>query len=165
MLTATLFAIAKCGSSPSVRQQINKTDKQSVVCPWNEFSLKKAWNSDTCDSLDEPWKQARTSLVAGWIRIQLSMQGIRVQSLVQEDPTCHGAAKPIYLNYWACTPEPESLNRWAQVLQLLKLCRALQQEKPLQGEAHAPQLDGSPCSLRLQKAHAQQRRPSTAKNK
>ena len=32
----------------------------------------------------------RTSLVVQWLRIYLSMQGTRVQSLVQEDSTCHG---------------------------------------------------------------------------
>ena len=28
-----------------------------------------------------------------WIRIRLPMQGIWVHSLIQEDPTCHGATK------------------------------------------------------------------------
>ena len=40
-----------------------------------------------------------TSLVAQWLRIHLPMQGTQVQSLVQEDPTCHGAAKPVHHNY------------------------------------------------------------------
>ena len=40
-----------------------------------------------------------------------------------------------------------------------------QQQKPPQGEAHAPQLKSSPCSPQLEKAHRQQQRPSTAKNK
>ena len=31
------------------------------------------------------------SLVAQWLRICLPMQGTRVQALVWEDPTCHGA--------------------------------------------------------------------------
>ena len=165
MLIAVLFAIAKCGSSPSVHQQINKMDKQNVVHPCNEFSLKKAWNSDTCYSLDEPWKHARTSLVVVWTRMRLSMQGMQVQSLLQEDPTRCGAAKPVYHNYWACTLEPESHSHWAQVLPLLKHRCARQQEKPSQWEAHTPQLDGSPCSLQLQKAHTQQGGPSTAKSK
>jgi len=33
----------------------------------------------------------RTSLVAHWIGIHLSVQETQVQSLVWEDPTCHGA--------------------------------------------------------------------------
>ena len=48
------------------------------------------------------------------------MQGTRVQALVQQDPTCHGAAKPVHHNYWACTLEPVSHNFWACMPQLLK---------------------------------------------
>ena len=33
------------------------------------------------------------------------MQGARVWSLVWEDPTCHGAAKPVRHNYWAHVPQ------------------------------------------------------------
>ena len=42
--------------------------------------------------------------------------------------------------------------------------RAPQQEKPLQWEAQAL-TKSSPRSLELEKAHAQQQRPNTAKNK
>ena len=49
-----------------------------------------------------------TSLVAQWLRISLPMQGTRVQALAQEDPTCHGAAKPVHHNYGACALEPMS---------------------------------------------------------
>ena len=41
----------------------------------------------------------RTSLVVQWLRICLPMQGTRVQSPVREDPTCHGATKPMHHNY------------------------------------------------------------------
>ena len=40
-----------------------------------------------------------TSLVAQWLRIRLPMQGTRVRALVWEDPTCHGATKPMHHNY------------------------------------------------------------------
>ena len=40
-----------------------------------------------------------TSLVVQWLRIHLPMQGTRVQVLVQGDPTCHGATKPVRHNY------------------------------------------------------------------
>ena len=40
-----------------------------------------------------------TSLVAQWLRIRLPVQGTRVQALVQEDPTCRGATKPVCHNY------------------------------------------------------------------
>ena len=57
---------------------------------------------------------------------------------------------------------------WATTTELLLLtcmpgARAQQQEKPLQWEACAPQLENSPHSLRLEKACMQQRRPTTVK--
>ena len=78
------------------------------------------------------------------------MQGTRVRALVQEDPTCRGATKPVCHNYGACTLEPARHNYWARIPQLLRLhattteaqeprARAPQQEKPPQWEAHAPQ--------------------------
>ena len=39
------------------------------------------------------------SLVAQWLRIRLPMQGTRVRALVREDPTRHGATKPVSHNY------------------------------------------------------------------
>ena len=53
----------------------------------------------------------------------------------------------------------------APVLQLLSLCSracSLQQEKPLQWEACAPQLENSPCFLQLEKACMQKRRSRAA---
>ena len=40
-----------------------------------------------------------TYLVVQWLRIRLPMQQTRVRSLVREDPTCHGATKPVSHNY------------------------------------------------------------------
>ena len=40
-----------------------------------------------------------TSLVAQWLRIRLLVQGMQVQALVREDPTCRGAIKPVHHNY------------------------------------------------------------------
>ena len=54
-----------------------------------------------------------TSLVEQWLRIRLPMQGTRVWSLVQEDPTCHRGSKPVRHNYWACALEPVSHNYWS----------------------------------------------------
>ena len=36
----------------------------------------------------------RASWLVHWLRVRLPVQGTRVQSLVQEDPTCLGAAEP-----------------------------------------------------------------------
>ena len=53
------------------------------------------------------------------------------------------------LSPWACALEPGSPNYWAMPRDL-----ARQQEKPLQWEAQA-QLQSSPLSPQLEKAHAQ----------
>ena len=109
-----------------------------------------------------------TSLVVQWLGIRLPMQGTRVRALVQEDPTCRGAAKPVRHNYWACALEPASHNYWAHVPQLQKparRARALQQEKPRQWEAHTPQQRVALPSPQLEKACTQQWRPNAAKNK
>ena len=45
-----------------------------------------------------------TSLVAQWLRICLPVQGTQVRSLVQEDPTCCRATKPVSHNYWSRAP-------------------------------------------------------------
>ena len=98
------------------------------------------------------------SLVAQWLRIRLPMQGTRIRALVQEDPTCRGATKPVRHNYWACALEPASHNYWARVPQLLSpratttevhvpRARALQQEKPPQWEVRAPQRRVAPARL------------------
>ena len=42
----------------------------------------------------------RASLAAQWLGVHLPMQQMQVQALVQEDPTCHGAAEP-----GACEPQ------------------------------------------------------------
>lgn len=52
-----------------------------------------------------------TSLVARWISICLQIQGTWVRSLVQEDFTCHGTAKPMCHN-----PEPGLQSPWAAII-------------------------------------------------
>ena len=44
-------------------------------------------------------KATRASLAAQWLRICLPMQGTQVRALVWEDPTCHGATRPVSHNY------------------------------------------------------------------
>ena len=101
------------------------------------------------------------SLVAQWLRIRLPMQGAWVRALVQEDPTCHGATKPVHHNYWAHALQPTSRNYWAHVPR----ARAPQQEKPPQWEASTLQRRVAPPSPQLEKAGAQQQRPNAAKDK
>ena len=57
-----------------------------------------------------------TSLVAPWVRIRLPMQETRVRALVQEDPTCCGATKPMRHNYWAWVPQLLKSERLEPVL-------------------------------------------------
>ena len=62
-------------------------------------------------------------LVAQWLGIRLPMQGTQVWALVQEDPTCCRATKPVRHNYWDCALQPASHSYWARVPQLLKPAR------------------------------------------
>ena len=39
------------------------------------------------------------SMVVQWLGIRLPMQGTRVRALIWENPTCHGATKPVRHNY------------------------------------------------------------------
>ena len=72
----------------------------------------------------------RTSLVVQWLGICLPILGSWIQSLVREDPTCHGTTKPVRHNL------PDLCSR---------AC-APQQGKPPQGEARAPQQRVAPLA-------------------
>ena len=67
------------------------------------------------------------SLVAQWLGIHLPMQGTRVRALVLEDPTCHGATKPVCHNYWAHVPQ---LLKPTQLEPVLRNKRSHRKEKP-----------------------------------
>ena len=92
------------------------------------------------------------------LRIHLPMQGTWVRSLVWEDSTCHRPTKPVCHNYWTCSLEPRSPNYWACILEPV-LCN--QGSHYIEKPAHHNY--SSPCSLQLEKAHAQQQRCSTVK--
>ena len=111
--------------------------------------------------------QQGTSPVAQWLRIHLPMQGTWVQSLVWEDPTWHGATKPMCHNYWVCALEPVSHSYWAHVPQLLKpvclgLCSTTREATAMRSLCTTTK--SSPCSPQLEKACVQQWRPNTTKN-
>ena len=96
------------------------------------------------------------SLVTQWKIIHLPVQETRVQSLIWEDPTCHGTTMPMHHSYWACALEPGSCNYWAHALQLPKStaprAHAPQPEAPGQWEACTPQLESGPRSPQLEKS-------------
>ena len=72
-------------------------------------------------------------------------KGTWVRSLAWEGSICREATEPTHHDYWAWTLEPGSCSYGAHSMQLLKwACSrafALQQEKILQREALAPQLE------------------------
>ena len=45
-------------------------------------------------------KCLRAFLVVQWLRVHQSVQGTLVLSLVQGDPMCHEATKPVLHNHW-----------------------------------------------------------------
>ena len=47
------------------------------------------------------------------VKICLPMQETRVRALVQQDPTCRGATKPVCHNYWAWALELAGHNYWS----------------------------------------------------
>ena len=55
--------------------------------------------SDAAKARDHQQSPARAFLVAQQLRICLPMQESWVQSMVWEDPICHGATKPLGHNY------------------------------------------------------------------
>ena len=71
--------------------------------------------------------------------------------------------KSICHNCWACVLEPSSRNYWSPCAEQPVLHP--QQEKPLQWETHAPQLERSSPLATTREKPVQQWRPSTAKNK
>ena len=91
-----------------------------------------------------PYFGAKTTIksLALWDFPGGPLQGTWVQSLVREDPTCHGATKPSCSRAWV-----------------------LQQEKAPKWEAHTSKLDSGPHLQQWEKAQAQQERPSTTKKK
>ena len=60
-------------------------------------------------------------------------QGTQVQSLVQEDPTCHRATKPEHHNYCACALESMGRNYLAHVPQLVKPVLSRACDQPIGG--------------------------------
>ena len=91
-------------------------------------------------------KKTRAFLVAQWERI-LPPKQERHQPLIQEDPTCHRAAKPMHYNYLACALELSAMTTEAREP---RVC-ALHQEKPPQWEACEPQPESRPHLLQLER--------------
>ena len=65
------------------------------------YKFKKKKKNTSENSMTFQYKNLRlgASLVAQWLRICLPVQGTWVRALVWEDPTCHGATRPVSHNY------------------------------------------------------------------
>ena len=94
-------------------------------------------------------------MVVQWLRIYLAMQGTLVWSLVQEDPTCLGAAKP---GRAPLTTELTYSNCWS----LCALQLMLSNKRSHHNGKPNTATESSACSLQLEKAHVRCRRPTTA---
>ena len=116
--------------------------------------------------LDLNWKLPPEATFR-WRGSSLSMQGTRVQALAWEDPTWHGATKPVYHNYWAWALEPASHNYRTPRATTTEACapraRALQREATAVRSPRTA-MKSSPRLLQLEKARAQQRRPNATIN-
>ena len=93
--------------------------------------------------------QGSPSLVVQWLRIHLPKQGTQVRSLVQEEPTGLGAAKP---------GRHSDRSKSSQ-----SLCSAAREVTTMRSPHITTK--GSALSPQWETSHKQQRRPSTAKNK
>ena len=90
--------------------------------------------------------RTRASLVVQWLRICLPMQKTWVWALVQEDPTCRRATKPVRHNYWACALQPASHNYWRPCT--YSPCSATREATAI--SLHTTK--SSPCLLQLEKS-------------
>ena len=86
---------------------LKKTENKTTIWPSNPTPGHIPWENH-----NSKWVMW-TSLVVQWLRIRLPMQGTQVRALVQEDPTCCRATKPVCNSYWGCTLEPASHNYWS----------------------------------------------------
>ena len=82
---------------PKLAEQVRKTIKLRRM-----EGSERSWLWQNLETIHKyfPTEEAlRTSLVAQWLRVCLPMQGSQVGSLVQEDPICHRASKPVHHDY------------------------------------------------------------------
>ena len=82
-------------------EEINKFLEKHKLLRLNQEEIENINRPITSTEIETVIKNLPTgaSLAAQWLRICLLMQGTRVRALVWEDPTCHGATRPMSHNY------------------------------------------------------------------
>ena len=97
----------------------------------------------------------------GQVVICLPVQETQVQSLVWEDSTCCGAAKPEHRSHWTCAREPGSHSYWSACARDPALCNKGGRCK----EEHRHWTQEQPSFTATGEKPAQQQRLSTATKK
>ena len=128
------FFFTECTSGVRTRREIKVKLKDKKK--WKGYLQMFTNTTNSIADYSLPEINNWVSIVGQCLRILLPMQGHGFDPLVQEDPTCHKATKPMGHSCWAHVPRS-----WA-----------LHQEKPQQQEAHTPQLESGPHPQQLEKA-------------
>ena len=115
-------------------------------CKYSQRLLHLYWMMKDKKQLSSEKHKKWTSWVVQWLRIRLPMQGLWVQSLVQEDPTFMATKSMCH-------------NSWGHIVESISTTR----EAPAMRSLHTT-TKSSHCSPQLEKALARLHRPSTAKN-
>ena len=79
--------------------KINSKKSLAFVYTNDEISEREIKETLPFTTATKRIKYLGASLVVQWLRICLPMQGTWIRSLAWEDPTCHGATKPVHHNY------------------------------------------------------------------
>ena len=106
-------------------------------------------------------QNSQASLVAQWWTVCLPGQETWVQPLVREDPTCHGATKPVYHNMCSRAWEQPLLSPCAAATEVC--VPAGLQEKPPQREVRTQKLERSPHLTKLTKSLHDNKDPAQPK--
>ena len=105
------------------------------------------------DKLRVFWKH----LEAEWREGDVDPMGSgKIPHAMEQQSSWATTTEPTLWSPRTATTEPTGHNYWIH---------ALQQEKPKEWETHTPQLENNPCSPQLEKAWAQQQRPSITKER
>ena len=96
----TKLELTSCSILEIHVQDLSRLKREEVIDQTVISDMSARWRITACTWLSPVSRvRKRASLVAQWLRICLPMQGTRVRALVWEDPTCHGATRPVSHNY------------------------------------------------------------------